>query len=194
MILRKLLHPVILLSAVAMLYTGCGRKNISFIYLPPHVAVFTGNEPVPDDGTASASAMYIDVYIPTQDVGYVFNYLLPGNAAYALSLPEQRHIPLEQITDICVRPLSAYNSRYAALDDMSATCSFSVLQDQSSTISKDSLLNYRNSFMDEGLYTRFRIWLNESPSDISKQQFIVELITTDDARLADTTQTITLKP
>lgn len=190
--LRKLIHPVLALTLGAMLYTGCNRKDYYYILMPPHAICISNSAPIVDGDTSSYKEMHIAVTIPGRQVDLASRFSLPSNAAYALSVKESEHRLLEKIKDIRVRPISGYNSKYAALEDISASCIFASFSQSTEMLTKDSMLTYLDAFNLGTTEMTFVIRLNEPPSDVTKQQFIVELVTEGESILTDTTQNMTL--
>lgn len=184
--------PVLLFVLAGLLYTGCNRKDYYYILMPPHAIGSSNSTPVIDGDTLSYKEMYINVTIPGQQVNLAGMFSLPGNSAYALSIKQPENILLEKIKNIRLRPLSGYNSNYAALDDISASCTFASFSQSTEMLTKDSMLTYLDGFNLVTTEMTFVIRLKEPPSDVSKQQFIVEIITEGSSLLADTTQNMIL--
>lgn len=189
--------PFILLTTICVLYTGCGIKDRKVIFKRPTVTAFTGSGTYPAPvGSSSAVAtqdLSINVYVNVMEI-QVAGPQLPGNTAYALSIKEPAMIPVEKITDIKIRPLYAYNDKFKANADISEICEFSHGYTSGDSVSKEVIIeaiNHIGRYVDDrDLY----IFLKEPPSHEHKQQFIVELITDNKARLADTTVEFVLKP
>src|SRR5690606_19134308 len=77
------------------------------------------------------------------------------------------------------------------LDEMTASCTFALFSTSPDTIHKDALISQMNRCRSGIPLLSFVIRITDAPSDVSSQQFIVEIITEDNASLADTTQHIT---
>jgi len=156
--------------------------------------------PVPELNTVSFDGLYIEVNIPVQTVEVANIFSLPGNVVYAYKPSPVTPIALEKITDIRIRPLNDYNTTYPAFNDMTAACTFvtSTIKAYADTLSKEELIssldNIQSEFESSFHQGQFYIQLNEPPSGIREQQFIIELITDKNSRLADTTQPIILTP
>jgi len=191
------LRQIILLFTVTLafiLYTGCikGRK---YIFTQPSATVFASNgrTVVMHTSTVSVQDMSIVLRVNMQDVK-VAGLQLPGNYAYATSFKEPAPFPLEKITDIRVRPLHAYNDGYGMLDDISEICTFSYNAEGNDTISEGSVIEGINLADDRiGMHDVY-IYLQDPPAGVHTQQFVVELITDNNSRLADTTVKFILTP
>lgn len=193
--LKLLTRPFILLTLTFMLYTGCSRKPAKYIYMPPSAILFTNMVAVPEESVVPVERVNIELRLNTQVIQVAATSFLPRNSAYALSLKEPSLIPLEKIQDLHIRPLYDYNSSYAAMDDISNTCTYSYSQSGGDSVSKQEMLQNFNA---GGLYgTRspvFYIHFSEPPRNYHVQQFIVEVITDKNSRLADTTVEFILTP
>jgi|GEM_PF-4044288 len=193
--LRKLIHPVLALTVGAMLYTGCNPESDTYIFAQPSAIAYVGLFPVPDGGAVSLESLHFEVSIPTQLVHFASAATLPGNLAYATSIYQPPPVLLEKIKDIRIRPLTAYNSKYAALDDMSDAVGFTIHTRPNDTVSKDVFLMGNNNAISglSDVSLHFQLWLKEPPSDGGAvKQFIIEIITDTNSKLADTTQSFIL--
>lgn len=193
--LKLLIRPFFLLTATFMIYTGCNRKPIKYIYMPPGATLFTNNVPLPESSVVPLDRINIELRLNTQEIQLATTNILPANSAYALSVREPVLVPLEEIHDLHIRPVYDYNSIYTSMDDISETCTYSYSQSGGDSVSKQEMLRNFNA---GGLYgTRspvFYIHFNEPPRNYHVQQFIVELITDKNSRLADTTVEFILTP
>lgn len=190
-------RPLVLLTVICLLYSGCERKGKKFIFVRPAATVFSklATYPVPVTDTTKVAMQDMSIYVVVniQEIN-VAGIQLPGNSAYALSIKEPDPIPLERINDIRVRPVYAYNDGYNAMDDISAICTFSRTHTGMYTVSKEEILegiNHAGRYV-SGHY--FYIFLKEPPSGMQQQQFVIELITDNNGRLADTTGEFFLTP
>ena len=193
--LHLLIHPFLILTITFMIYTGCNHKPIKYIYMPPDATLFTNNVPLPESSVVSIDRVNIELRLNTQAIDLAATNILPTNSAYALSIKEPALIPLEEIQDLHIRPVYDYNSTYAAMDDISETCTYSYSQSGSDSVSKQEMINNFNAGGMYGTGTLvFYIHFSEPPRNYHAQQFIVEIITDKNSRLADTTLEFILTP
>lgn len=192
--LKLLTRPFILLTLTFMLYTGCSRKPAKYIYMPPSAILFTNMVPVPEESVVPVERLNIEMRLKTQEIQVAIADYLPHNSAYALKIDHPGPIPLEKVEDVRILPLHLYNNNYGAMADLSETCSYSYDQMRRDTLTKQTLLEAFNSgYMNVGA-SPFYIHINEPPTGRYVQQFIVEVITDKNSRLADTTVEFILTP
>lgn len=199
--LKKLIQPIVWLTFVFLLYTGCRRAATKYIYMNPQAMAMLTTGPVPEMNTVSYAGLYIEVNIPTQAVQVAGLLSLPGNIAYAFQPGDPPPpIGLEKITDIRIKPLNDYNATYPAFSDMLAGCTFvtTTMAAFADTLSKEEIISNMDHHDDRIRFNSphgpFYIKLNEPPTGTGEQRFIIELITDKNSLLADTTQPIILTP
>lgn len=193
--LKLLIRPFFLLTLTFIVYTGCNRKPAKYIYMPPSAILFTNMVAVPEASVVSVDRVNIELRLNTQEIQLAGIGDLPGNQAYALTIKEPQPIALEKIQDIHIRPLHTYNNSYGTSQDLSETCSYSYDQGGTDTTTKQNMLDAINSGGTLGTRSNiFYIHFNEPPSGRQVQQFVVEVITDKNSRLADTTVEFILTP
>jgi len=195
MILKLLTRPFFVLTIILMIYTGCNRKPVKYIYMPPNATLYTNNVPLPESSVVPVDRVNIELRLNTQVIQVATTNILPANSAYALSIREPALIPLEEIQDLRIRPVYDYNSTYVSMDDISETCTYSYSQSGTDSVSKQEMIDNFNA---GGIYSTgrlvFYINFSEPPRNYHAQQFIVEIITDKNSRLADTTVEFILTP
>lgn len=183
-----------ILTLVFILYTGCNRRPVKFIFMPPQAILQSKTQAVTEGATVSFEGLKIELLINKQDVTVAATPPLPGNKAYAFQVYMPTPIPLEEIADIRIRPMYGYNDAYMKGDEMSATCKYSLVPEpKGHFISKDQLISDFNISTDMPR-DKYYIHITEPPSGSHKQQFVVEMITDNNGRLADTTVEFILTP
>lgn len=192
--LKLLIRPFFLLTLTFIVYTGCNRKPAKYIYMPPSAILFTNTVPVPESSIVPVDRVNIELRLNTQEIQVAIADYLPRNSAYALKITHPGPIPVEKVEDVHIRPLHLYNNDYRAMEDLSESCSYSYDHMRRDTLSKQHMLDAINSgYMNVGA-SPFYIHFNEPPSGKHVQQFIVEIITDKNSRLADTTLEFILTP
>jgi hypothetical protein len=178
-----------------LFFTGCGGGEYTYVYLKPDV---------------HATSIYNPVVLAEMDLvrneGFLLNVGLQKhtvrvagltdifvNRAYAFS-PSYKYItPAEPITDIRVLPLYSYGSVTAGTD-ISSTCIF--LQTRNDTLTETEVINMLNNDVSErfseSLLDKVLIMPHISITTSITQQFVIELITEKNSRLADTTLPVVL--
>ncbi len=189
---RKLFHPALTLFASFMLYSGCTKNGETYIYGQLTATPYIDENLLVNTDTVSIDSLYIQVKIPLKEIQLTSCLSLKGNMAFALSFPVYTPRSIETISDIRIRPISNYNLSYGELDNMFADCIFSSFHNSKDTLSKDDLINYTSGALDYEIDFIFRF--ATPPSHIQQQQFIVELITDQNRRIADTTHSFTITP
>lgn len=162
--------------------------------MPPSAILFTDMVPVPESSVVPIDRVNIELRLNTQEIQVAIADYLPHNSAYAWTKYVPSPIPLEKLEDVCIRPLHLYNNNYGAMEDLSETCSFSYDQMRRDTLSKQHILDAINSGYYNTESHTFYIHFNEPPTGRHVQQFIVEMITDKNTRLADTTTAFILTP
>lgn len=195
--MRTYSTPFITCLLIAVLYTGCTRTPVRYTLTQPIIAPATiSNSSVPPGQPYSFSDFSLRVTVPVRDIQTACNFSLPGNAAYATTIYIPDPILIDKIEELHIYTLNAYNNNYVANTDITSICTFNrntAIQSIDEII--EGLNNEYGSFGDGSIderYRSFNIELNESPSSSGDQQFIIELITDKNSRLADTTGTFTL--
>ena len=179
--------PVFIL---ALLYTGCTREGLKYVYKAPALIPYAfydyaNNNPVIEKGTVSVNNLSFEISFQYQQIKTA-SVVLPGNAAYALSIKEPIPVPLEKIIAINIKPLTDYSSNSPARTNMNDRCTFHYSSAADDTTTLANIIDGLNN-PEYSQYNRVYFRLKDAPSDIqSPHRFIIEIITDNNSRLADT--------
>lgn len=191
---RYYLRIAVPVFILAFIYTGCTQEGLKYVYKAPAVIPYAfydyaNNTPVTINGSVNLKNLSFEIYFQFQQIKTA-SLVLPGNQAYALSLAEPIPVPLEKISAINIRPLTNYSSNYPALANITEKCTFHFSHAANDTITLANLINDINN-VNNRPYSSTYFRLTESPTDVqTPHRFIVEIITDNNVRLADTTHAI----
>lgn len=194
--LLRLIAPTATLTIALLLYTGCYTKQDRYLYLSPIVGLSRITSDIGLEKELSEKeyiaydSLNIKVNILTKSIN-IASILPSSNAAYALTIQPPTLTPVEKINKINVRPTNYYDSAHLAYSDITAFCTFIILGD---TTDMQGAINYLNNPPDlHGEHIpAFTIKLKQPPALLVEQHFIIELLTDNNSKLADTSQLITL--
>lgn len=193
------IKPLLFLTFIFLIYTGCTSRDYKFVYQNPESSFVNRDDGLilADTTTISYQDMAIQVSLPIN--AYITQSLFPlQNAAYATSPPISDYTPAEQITDIEVITLNNYNSQFTAAKDISNECQYhSTYFVATDSFTKQELIAQLNDIRNDyygDFWDAIYISIPTAPTSTSIQRFVINIYTDGGSRLTDTTTNITIKP
>lgn len=195
--MRSYSIPFITCLLIAVFYTGYTRTATRYTIEQPIIRPVT-NPAQPPSQPYSYSDFSLYVTVPARAIETAFNFSMPGNKAYAFKPAYIPPVFIDMVQEVTITSVFPYKNGETGMNDVTAICTFSS---RGSTLSLSEVIDLINNEyyysgdnkIDE--FSRsFEIELSEPPSSAGEQQFVIELITDKNARLADTTEIFTLIP